>query len=156
MSLAANTGCQAVERKTNQIDTNHSCISLIDEKGKTKMNEVQTKDPEEAVEILLGKALDEAPYISEDEVFNEHNSLRRAWGSRQLFSGNSTEIKAIILSNLQELAEIKQFDVFVIKVIDKLLCAQVMAVFSTDTFTGVRVWHTEGKIYACGNSVFHG
>jgi len=120
------------------------------------MNEVQTEDPVEAVEILLGKALDEAPYISEDEVFNEHNSLRRAWGSRQLFSGTSTEIKAIILSNLQELAEIKQFDVFVIKVIDKLLCAQVMAVFSTGTFTGVRVWHTEGKIYACGNSVFHG
>lgn len=120
------------------------------------MNEIQSKNPVEAVEILLGKALDEAPYINEDEVFNEHNSLRRAWGSRQLFSGNSTEIKAIILSNLQELAEIEQFDVFAIKVIDKLLCAQVIAVFSTGTFTGVRVWHTERKIYTCGNSAFHG
>jgi len=120
------------------------------------MNEIQTKDPVEAVEILLGKALDEVQSISEDEVFNEHNSLRRAWGSRQLFSGNLPEIKDIILSNFQELAEIEQFDVFVIKVIDKLLCAQVMAIFSTDTFTGVRVWHTEEKIYTCGNSAFHG
>ena len=118
------------------------------------MNEVQTKDPEEAVEILLGKALDEAPTISEDEVFNEHNSLRRAWGSRQLFSGDSTEIKAIILSNLQELAEIKQFDVFVIKVIDKLLCAQVMAVFLTDKIIGGRVWDSRGKIKAYGNFAF--
>ncbi len=120
------------------------------------MNEIQTKNPIEAVEILLGKALDETPTISEDEVSNEHNLLRKAWGSRQLFSGTSTEIKAIILSNLQELAEIEQFDVFVIKVFDKLLCAQVMAVFSTGTFTGVRVWHTEEKIYTCGNSAFHG
>ena len=120
------------------------------------MNEIQTKNPVEAVEILLGEALDAAPYLSEGEVFNEHDSLRRAWDSRQLFSGTLAEIKAIILSNLQELADMEKFDVFVIRVYDNLFCAQVMAVFTTDTFTGVRVWHTKEKIYACGNSAFHG
>lgn len=70
--------------------------------------------------------------------------------------GNFKETSVIILLNLQELAEIEQFDVFVIKVFDKLLCAQVMALFSAGTFTGVGVWHTEEKIYTCGNSVFHG
>lgn len=53
------------------------------------MNEIQSKNPVEAVEILLGKALDEAPTISEDEIFNERNSLRKAWGSGQLFSATS-------------------------------------------------------------------
>ncbi len=120
------------------------------------MNEFLTKDPLEAVDKLLSTALDEAACISEDKVFSEFHKLRNAWGSCQLFSGNSTEIKAIILPNLQELAEIKQFKEFVIRANEKSFYAQVMAIFSTDTFTGVRVWHSEEKVYTCGNSVFHG
>ena len=120
------------------------------------MDEIRTKDPSEAVEILLGRALEAAPYISETEVLNEHESLKRSWSSRQLFSGNSTEIKAIILPNLKELAQIEQFEKFIIRVFDNLVCAQVMAIFSTGTFTGVRVWHTQTTIYTCGNAAFHG
>jgi len=120
------------------------------------MNEVSTQDPITAVETLLDQALPEAPLLSEEQILSEHQSLRRAWGSQQIFAGTPTEIKAIILPNLQELAAIPQFEQFVVRVLPNLSCAQVIAVFSTDTFTGVRVWRGAARVYACGNSAFHG
>ena len=116
------------------------------------MDEITTKDPTEAVELLLGKALDAVPYLSEEKILSEYSSLKRAWGSRQLFLGDSKEVKAIILPNLKELAQIEQFEEFFIRVSD--VHAQANAIFSTGTFTGVRVWHTDTYIYTCGNSAF--
>jgi hypothetical protein len=36
-----------------------------------KMDEITTKDPSEAVELLLGKALDAVPYLSEEKILSE-------------------------------------------------------------------------------------
>jgi hypothetical protein len=120
------------------------------------MNEVSTQDPIVAVDTLLDQALPEAPLLSEEQILSEHQSLRRAWASQQLFAGTPAEIKAIILPNLQELAAIPQFEQFVVRVLPNLSCAQVIAIFSTDTFTGVRVWRGASRVYTCGNSAFHG
>ena len=92
------------------------------------MNEVSTQDPITAVETLLDQALPEAPLLSEEQILSEHQSLRRAWGSQQIFAGTPAEIKAIILPNLQELAAIPQFEQFVVRVLPNLSCAQVIAV----------------------------
>jgi hypothetical protein len=120
------------------------------------MNEVSIQDPTMAVEALLDQALPEMPLLSQEQVVTEHLSLRKAWGSQQIFAGTPPEIKAVILPNLQELAAIPRFEQFVVRVLPNLSCAQVIAVFSTDTLTGVRVWRGESRVYACGNSAFHG
>ena len=119
------------------------------------MEETSTKDPSEAVDLLLGSALDAAPCITENQILDEYRSLKNAWGSRQLFVGSPAELRTTILANLEELGAIKEFEKFVVKVLDNQACAQVIAIFSTGTFTGVRVWHSETTAYACGNSAFH-
>jgi hypothetical protein len=119
------------------------------------MKDVSTKEPSEAVDVLLGKALDATPYVTTAEVLRGYQNLEKAWGSRQLFVGDSAEIRAVILLNLNELAAKSEFEKFVVTVLRNQPCAQVMAMFSTKTFTGVRVWHTQTEICACGNSAFH-
>lgn len=119
------------------------------------MEEMSTKDPSEAVDLLLGSALNAAPCITENQIRDEYRSLRNAWGSQQLFGGSPAELRTTILANLEELGAMKEFEEFVVKVLDNQACAQVIAVFSTGTFTGIRVWHSETMAYACGNSAFH-
>lgn len=135
--------------KTDPKTTFQDNSKLIDFK------QFNTKKATEAVEVLMTKAIFAAPSISQAEVIDEYKKLRLSWLSKELVKGSLSQVKKIILSNLEELAALNRFNEFIIEAYPDQKCAQVNAMFTNpQTFLGIRLWRTQDAIFTCGDKDF--
>jgi len=116
---------------------------------------VTTPSPVKATDILFREGVPAAPAEPAGKVRGDYESLQRSWGSEVLVEGTESVVRAVVLKNLQRIAdepEFREFDVGVEGDPD-IGFAQINAIFST-LFVPVRVWRGQDKLYACGNSLF--
>jgi hypothetical protein len=119
----------------------------------TQFNEEYTKNAQEAVEILFGKALAVLPPISENEVLELYEPLRYSWSSKKLVKGSTSHVRKIVLSNVEQLRKRADFNTMKVEVLSDQKCAQI-SVFFENSFVPVRVWSTADAVFACGNARF--
>jgi hypothetical protein len=111
------------------------------------------RSAEETTALLLQKVADEVPTLSESEIRHEYARISHMWGSKQLFEGTAVEIRALVLRNLEVLADSPSFESFRVELYEGQRSAQAEALFPK-RFIGVRVWRTADRFFVCGNYFF--
>lgn len=134
--------------------------------GKKKFAKASTRDPEEAVDILFGKALAAVPALSATQLRTAYDRMREAWGDRPfMVAGSESELRSLILDNAKALSHRAGFNGFSISVCladDGYQGEEAASLNAWVPLGGGRVgvlahfWKTEDKFYAFSSSDFLG
>lgn len=117
--------------------------------------EESTSDPNEALEILMNKALKNLPVLSLEIVKEQYNRFRNSWGNLTFIQGSADDIKNIILKNAGTISERGDFKEFTVKLYladdgYKDREAAAFEAWTEDEGWLMMVWKTENEIHAFG------
>jgi hypothetical protein len=131
-------------------------------KEPAEFKEKETKDPQEAVEILFGEALPALPFMTEKEVLEQYQPLRYRTGeggSKKLLKGSASRLGKTVLTSVER--EIRDrsagsgafVGILVFLASDKK-SAQINVMFQNFHLVTAVIWSTADAVYACGNEHF--
>jgi hypothetical protein len=111
----------------------------------------ETPSADQAVRTLFTEAIPAILVTPPAQIQEEYSRVSQIWGSKRLFEGSDSQIRSLILGNLEQLAASPAFETFRVEIMGEY--AQLNAFFPK-CFIGIRVWRSDERLFVCGNHLF--
>lgn len=118
----------------------------------------RTPDPDEAIDILLGEALDAVPELSQAQFDKALRRLKGSWGDQKLVNETPDQIAPVLRHNARRFSGESGFRGFEIALLEPPSykdeeAAQIDANFAHHAIAA-RVWKTKDGVHVFGDGVF--